>query len=87
MFRRISICLVALLWLGGTAQFVAAANFTKLPIAMEISSVTASEDGQVLILAHRASNKLSVWHVATDKVIHTVTCASPGAVLSRGNRS
>ena len=87
MFQRISIYLIALLCLGGTAPFVAEAKFSKLPIAMEVSSMTASEDGQLVILSHRASNKLSVWHVETEKVIHTVTCASPGAVLSRGDRT
>ncbi|MGB7343612.1 MAG: SHD1 domain-containing protein [Pirellulaceae bacterium] len=51
-----------------------------------MSSTSLTEDGQYLILAHKASSKLSVWNVAAQSIDHTLDCQLPGPMLCRGDR-
>ena len=63
----------------------AASNFSKLPTPMFMSSMAITEDGDYLLLGHKASDKLSVWNVSQQEMKATVDCPSPGPILCRGS--
>ncbi len=50
-----------------------------------ISAFALTEDGEWLVLAHRDSNKLSIWNVRKSAVDRTIDCGAPSAVLCRGD--
>ncbi len=71
---------------GVAHAFVATALWKRLPIEDYVTTLTMTEDGRHLILAHEAKNKLTVWDVARQKVVKTLSCPSPRYVLARGDQ-
>ena len=61
-------------------------QFVKLPIAMSITAMEATEDNQHLVLGHKASDKLSVWSLSERRIVATIDCDSPGPILCRGTK-
>lgn len=45
-----------------------------------------TEDGMSVVLAHEEAGKLSIWDVRAEKVVRTISSASPSYVLCRGGR-
>ncbi|QDT12975.1 SHD1 domain-containing protein [Planctomycetes bacterium K23_9] len=80
-WRPVASVLFLVVWMGSDC-----AGFTKIPTPMEVSSTALTEDGQYLLLAHKASSKVSVWNVAAQVIDRTIDCPMPGPMLCRGDR-
>jgi DNA-binding beta-propeller fold protein YncE len=58
----------------------------KLPLGDPATSMTMTEDGKYLLVAHEEKDKLSVWDVTAGKVVRTIECPSPRFTLCRGGK-
>ena len=63
-----------------------AGELAPLPVEGAVTTAELTEDGLLLVVAHEAANKLSVYDVKAAKVVKTVTCPAPRHVLCRGGK-
>jgi hypothetical protein len=61
--------------------------FRPLPVPDPVRTIAASEDGRLLLMAHEQADKVTVWDVAAGKVVRTLACPSPRAMLCRGGKA
>jgi DNA-binding beta-propeller fold protein YncE len=61
-------------------------EFKRLPVVNSIHHQALTEDGQYLVLGHKAEDSISILDTATLKVVKEVECRQPTAILCRGDR-
>lgn len=66
-----------------TAEPVTAADatFSVLPAENAATTLTLSDDGSHLLVAHEEANRISLWDVQTGKRVKTLPCPSPRHIL------
>ena len=61
-------------------------QFQALPTNQAVTTMSLSEDGRFLIVAHEMANQISIWDAQTAKHIKEIETPRPSFVLSRANR-
>jgi|GEM_PF-3243168 len=67
------------------ASFAAAGDFKPLELLHAPTSMTISEDGKQVYVAHDRDNAISVIEATTGKVVATIETTRPHVMLSRGD--
>ncbi len=60
-------------------------RFKPLMLDEPASTMTMSEDGRLLFVAHEGSGAITVWDTVADEPIATIASDAPRSLLSRGN--
>ncbi|MCH7727501.1 MAG: hypothetical protein IH991_13610, partial [Planctomycetes bacterium] len=61
-------------------------QFQSLPTNPAVTTMSLSEDGRFLIVAHEMANQISIWDAQTAKHIKVIATPRPSFVLSRSKR-
>src|SRR5262245_7589991 len=79
--------LFGFLWIAFYSHsIISGATFEAKPTTNPVSTMVVAEDGELFATAHEKYNQVSIWDVKTAKVINTLECESPRALLWRGNK-
>src|SRR4051812_33548276 len=84
---RVIVALALALSLAPRASAQEVVRCAPLPLDKPVSAIALTEDGKQLVIAHEAENLLTIWDVAANKQVSSVSCVAPRYVICRGQHA